>query len=651
VEYTEEQKNIMSRIVSTDPSNVLINSKAGSGKTTTALGVAKAWYTESQSATLLLTYSSLLKTETRARAKALGLTSSSLQVESFHSAVQNILMPPASNCHNSTDLQSFLARPEKCISEDYLSRFGLLIVDEVQDLTSAYYNVIQRLRSQMGPHKLILVGDYFQCIFRSLQNSVTEYMEDPEKHFGGSFVWLPLSISFRLSKAMVDWISLNLNPLSLEKSFPDMWARKGELIRRFWGNGVLSDPSRTHRGSDVTEISTNVFSGLGTEAMRILKEWTDLDPSDVALLVTSLNNRNTPGRIAVNHLNTVAWYVKDTKLNTGGTPQNFFNKAVVTTPWSFKGCERKRVIFLGMDDYIEASHRRRAESDPDWALSAYCLAYVSCTRASEHLMVVSHRHNDVFCTHSTRRHRSEKRATDPIRTTARGLVSYVPYDTRIDASIEEGGVLNVRTVLELTQPAPKLEFLVAGECPGTFEYVGDFLTAALCRQVSLALQKKDLWDWPELVSRVMEEDARRSGFLHRIRQLDGTEWVNVSAMQQIMQNVCAALTETFSKDITVRKNVAFSDSSNIVSGYMNLVLDDRHAVNIQLSPPTIEDLHVATVGGFLLEADHVYVIDASKYTKIIEVSVEDRVEHFSLLLLRKNLKDQLSNNEMTRGIR
>jgi hypothetical protein len=62
--------------------NVIVNSVAGSGKTTTSLHVAKG-NSFLRPETLLLTYNARLKDETRMRAKAMGLHRN-MEVHSFH---------------------------------------------------------------------------------------------------------------------------------------------------------------------------------------------------------------------------------------------------------------------------------------------------------------------------------------------------------------------------------------------------------------------------------------------------------------------------------------------------------------------------------------------------------------------------------------
>lgn len=76
-EASSEQQEVMNALVN---NNVVIDSVAGSGKTTCNLHIAKK-FTESN--ILLLTYNSRLKIETREKIKLLKLTN--IEAHSYHS--------------------------------------------------------------------------------------------------------------------------------------------------------------------------------------------------------------------------------------------------------------------------------------------------------------------------------------------------------------------------------------------------------------------------------------------------------------------------------------------------------------------------------------------------------------------------------------
>jgi superfamily I DNA/RNA helicase len=74
---SHEQKNVLLNL---KYNNVVCDSVAGSGKTTTILYIAKTFKSKS---ILLLTYNAKLKIETREKVKLLNLTN--IEVHSYHS--------------------------------------------------------------------------------------------------------------------------------------------------------------------------------------------------------------------------------------------------------------------------------------------------------------------------------------------------------------------------------------------------------------------------------------------------------------------------------------------------------------------------------------------------------------------------------------
>jgi len=134
--------------------NVIVNSVAGSGKTTTALLLARSNPTKKM---LLLTYNSRLKSETRVRVEICGL--SNLEVHSYHAMGVKYY---SENCFRDEGLRCALQTPPR----KPLPAYDIIIIDEAQDMTSLLYQFTRKVLSNLTVHpQLVVVGDENQSIY------------------------------------------------------------------------------------------------------------------------------------------------------------------------------------------------------------------------------------------------------------------------------------------------------------------------------------------------------------------------------------------------------------------------------------------------------------------------------------------------------
>ena len=124
-EISIEQNNIIQQLSLNN--NVVVDSVAGSGKTTSILYIAKFFYNID---ILLLTYNSKLKLETREKAKKMGI--SNIEVHSYHSfCVKNY----DDQCFTDSIIKQIINKKNPSTQFN----FGLIVLDEAQDITSLYY--------------------------------------------------------------------------------------------------------------------------------------------------------------------------------------------------------------------------------------------------------------------------------------------------------------------------------------------------------------------------------------------------------------------------------------------------------------------------------------------------------------------------------
>ena len=135
--------------------NVCCDSVAGSGKTTTILGIAKVFKNDN---ICVITYNAKLKEETRIKVEALELHN--VEVNSYHSFCNNHYLI---GC--DTDIKI-----NKVINDDLPLRketnYTLLIIDEIQDITPLYYDLVCKLVADNNKIlKVCIFGDTHQSIF------------------------------------------------------------------------------------------------------------------------------------------------------------------------------------------------------------------------------------------------------------------------------------------------------------------------------------------------------------------------------------------------------------------------------------------------------------------------------------------------------
>ena len=364
---SQEQQNIASQL---ETHNLIIDSVAGSGKTTTNLYIAQ---NNPKRSILLLTYNSKLRLETRAKAQMLKLHN--ISVHTYHSFCCQYFK---SSCKTDSEMSNLL----KCRNTFAISLpFDLVILDESQDLVPLYVQLIHLILSQIPGSintRLCFLGDKNQCIYK--YNSADErYMIFADKLFSVKKIdptppWkhLGLSQSFRLTQPMANFI--NRCMLKEERIFTE---KQGPEVKYI----ICNTFNNTMDNDDKPE---SVIFHL-VECFR--KGYTH---SDIFVLAPSLKSKNAPCRRFANMLteHEVPIYVpnfEEEKLDE----LVLRNKVVFSTYHQAKGMERKVVILYGFDQSYFHFYNKKANHKvcPNEL-------YVAATRASEQLILIHDCSND-----------------------------------------------------------------------------------------------------------------------------------------------------------------------------------------------------------------------------------------------------------------
>jgi hypothetical protein len=346
MEASEEQKQIIKAI---KENNVIVDSVAGSGKTTTNIFIAKEY---PEKFALLLTFNRKLSDETKERLKKENITN--MEVFTYHGFC----------CKNYTETHDDRGICEslniKCKNE---LKYEIIIIDEAQDINELYYKMICKILSDNSKdYNLCILGDKNQSIYE-FNGADNRYLTLGDKIFNlnnKNWIKLKLSTSYRMTKQMAKF--MNKCVLNEER--------------------IIS----TKEGSKPDYYILNLYKL--NEILRDLLYAKKYKPEDIFILAPSVKGKktykNTPLTIIENYLVGlgIPIYIPssdDEKISEDVTK----NKLVFSSFHQSKGLERKVVICYGLDSsYYEFYGKEISqEKCPN-------IIYVALTRAKEKLIVL-----------------------------------------------------------------------------------------------------------------------------------------------------------------------------------------------------------------------------------------------------------------------
>lgn len=427
---------------------VVVDAVAGSGKTTTILGLAQT-FTDKK--IIQITYNSQLKLEVRQKVVQMGLNN--LEIHTYHSLVVNYYDPEG---HEDQGIN--LVVTADTIPHTELPQCDILVIDESQDMTKLYFDLIKKLLRDINNENiaLVILGDKFQGIY-DFKEADTRFLTCAA-NLWNKFepVNKELSTSYRVTE-------------------PIAW----------FVNNVLVGQQRIHStksGPPVYYIRHNVWKAheLFFPLIMDLLKSPDIGPGDIFVLSSSLRGKSSfvvLENCLVRH--GVKCYVPKSEEQRLST-ETIKGKVVFSTFHQSKGRERKIVIIYGFDSSYFEYYARSAPTD-------VCppVLYVAVTRASQQLILLADVNqtplpflhcNEVAFSQSpnvkffgepcSQKYDHEHLEDDSIFVTANTLVRYIkePIITRINPLInklftvvrENNNIVDIPTVIT---------------CDGTFEDV------------------------------------------------------------------------------------------------------------------------------------------------------------------------------------
>ena len=351
---SKEQQNILDATKTGD--NVVVDAVAGTGKTTLILAIARELGSRN---ILQITYNKSLKFEVREKTQAMGIEN--LTIHTYHSLA---VCYYSCTAHVDNEIKKIVDNntpPNKSIPE-----YDMLVVDEAQDMTLLYYQLMVKFAKDIGsPFQLLVLGDYMQGLYE-FKGSDIRFLTLAEiiwrKHPGlrtQQFRKCTMKMSYRITNQMSQFV----NNVMLGE--PRMDACRNDAPVQYIRN------SRYNLERIVcAEIQKLFAMGVKPSDIFILGPSVKGERSNIRKLENMLVEKNIPCHVPMLENSDIDQRVIDGKI-------------VFSTFHCVKGRQRKYVFVVGFDNSYFKYYARNLPRDicPN-------TLYVACTRALNGLYVL-----------------------------------------------------------------------------------------------------------------------------------------------------------------------------------------------------------------------------------------------------------------------
>ena len=335
--------------------NVIVDACAGSGKSTTILSMAKLL---NRRKFLQLTYNSLLRHEVKDKVKSLNIKN--ITVHTYHSLAVRYYL---SNAYTDAGIRKILHT--NIPPRDMITHFDVLVIDEAQDMTMLYFElIIKFLKDFEKKIQIVILGDYKQGLYefkgsdiRFLTKSKEIWRKFPQLKYK-PFVDTTLKMSYRVTNPVKSFV----NKVMLDEERMDS-CKTGEPVFYI---------KRTQRQTEniiVSIILDLLKNGAKPSDIFILSGSVKGANSKIRKIENALVNSNIPCHIPMFEVDQM-----DERVING--------KVGIATFHSVKGRQRKYVFIVGFDsNYFDYYGRNMPRNECPNTL------YVACTRATDRLFV------------------------------------------------------------------------------------------------------------------------------------------------------------------------------------------------------------------------------------------------------------------------
>lgn len=353
---SEEQLSVINGV---GTYNIVVDSVAGSGKTTTNLYVS---ILHPGKKILLLTYNKKLKLETRWKVRDLGLNN--MEIHSYHSFCVKYYKRDCFTDHEIIKILEKGLPPLKKFAYDFV------IVDEAQDVCPLYYELICKIVKDNNRHiNICILGDEYQSIY-DFNKADPRFITLAQMIFDFNIrEWrsVKFTTSFRITNQMADFVN---NCMLGEKRIKA--CKEGENVRY---------------------LICDVFGKKGYnraygEVMYYLKK--KYRYQDIFILAPSVKSSASPARQLANKLSDADIPIFVPVSDEEKLDEDILKgKIVFSTFHQVKGLERKCIIVFGFDQSYFKFFKK--DKDPNICPNEM---YVACTRGKEQLTVLHHYQNE-----------------------------------------------------------------------------------------------------------------------------------------------------------------------------------------------------------------------------------------------------------------
>jgi hypothetical protein len=199
---SEEQRKILEQAQA--GRNVIVDSCAGAGKSSTIVCVAKELRAKSF---LHITYNSMLRTEFKEKTKLLGIDN--IEVHTYHSLAVKYFLRSA---QTDTGIRRILHTKMRPITP--IEKYDVVVIDEAQDCTLLYYHFVVYFAQCMArKFQLIVLGDYLQRIYE-FKGADSRFLTEAEDIWRGfsllasdEFAHCTLHMSYRITNQMANFVN------------------------------------------------------------------------------------------------------------------------------------------------------------------------------------------------------------------------------------------------------------------------------------------------------------------------------------------------------------------------------------------------------------------------------------------------------------
>lgn len=351
---SEEQKEILNEVKK--GKNVVVDAVAGTGKTTLILGIAKEL---SDQKILQVTYNAALRKDVEQRVQENELAN--LKIHTFHSLAKQYYLDVG-----YTDKEIRKALSQNVEPKGKITPIDLLVIDECQDMTYLYFQLILKYLKDMGSKvQIMILGDYKQGLYE-FKGADTRFLTM------GSKIWKHSDLL--KTNETVD--------MTMKMSF-----RITDQMRHFVNQVMLGEErmNSCREGPQVQYIRnsySNMMNVVKFEINRLLSE--GAKPSDIFVLASSIKSTNMnicrlENALVEKGLPCYVPILKDEKLDE----RVIDGKIVFSTFHSAKGRQRKYVFITGFDNgYFKFFDRNITRDECPNTL------YVAATRATNTLFLL-----------------------------------------------------------------------------------------------------------------------------------------------------------------------------------------------------------------------------------------------------------------------